>query len=43
MRIDKENFSTLDNGYAQSKWTAEQILYKAIDQGLPVTIYRIGK
>nr|CAB3237767.1 N-(5-amino-5-carboxypentanoyl)-L-cysteinyl-D-valine synthase-like [Phallusia mammillata] len=32
----------LPNGYSQSKWVAEGILLKGLEQGLPVTIYRIG-
>ena len=31
-----------ENGYAQTKWVAEQVLRKGIQQGLPITIYRIG-
>lgn len=30
-------------GYAESKWTAEQILAEAADQGLSVSIFRIGQ
>lgn len=32
----------LNSGYAQSKWVAEQIVFKARDAGLPTTIYRCG-
>jgi thioester reductase-like protein len=28
------------NGYAQSKWVAEQLVRQAQDRGLPITIYR---
>ncbi|KAL4928912.1 male sterility protein-domain-containing protein [Aspergillus undulatus] len=31
-----------DTGYAQSQFTAEMIAWNAIDQGLPVTIHRLG-
>ncbi|KAL4959268.1 putative NRPS-like enzyme [Aspergillus stella-maris] len=31
-----------DTGYAQSQFTAETILWKAIDRGLPITIHRLG-
>ncbi|GFN88138.1 linear gramicidin synthase subunit d-like, partial [Plakobranchus ocellatus] len=32
----------LQDGYAQSKWVAEQLVSRARDRGLPVTIYRLG-
>ncbi|KAL4789291.1 putative NRPS-like enzyme [Aspergillus venezuelensis] len=31
-----------DTGYAQSQFTAETILWDAIDKGLPITIHRLG-
>ncbi|KAL4819740.1 hypothetical protein BDW67DRAFT_181460 [Aspergillus spinulosporus] len=31
-----------DTGYAQSKFTAETIIWTAIDAGLPIAIYRLG-
>ncbi|KAL4987932.1 hypothetical protein BDW68DRAFT_177411 [Aspergillus falconensis] len=31
-----------DTGYAQSKFTAEAIVWNAIDAGLPIAIYRLG-
>jgi amino acid adenylation domain-containing protein/thioester reductase-like protein len=31
-----------DTGYAQSKFTAETIVWTAIDAGLPIAIYRLG-
>lgn len=30
------------NGYAQSKWVAEQLVLAARDRGIPVSIYRLG-
>jgi thioester reductase-like protein len=32
----------LDNGYAQSKWVAEQMCHEAAQRGLPVSILRPG-
>ena len=32
----------LDDGYSQSKWVAEQLVRRAMDRGLPATIYRLG-
>ncbi|CAL1531382.1 unnamed protein product [Lymnaea stagnalis] len=32
----------LTDGYSQSKWVAEQLVSRARDRGLPVTIYRPG-
>ena len=29
-------------GYSQSKWVAEQIVFKARDHGLPCAVYRCG-
>ena len=34
---------TLDDGYSQSKWVAEQLVKHAMDRGLPAAIYRLGK
>ncbi|KAJ5612601.1 antibiotic synthetase [Penicillium lagena] len=31
-----------DNGYAQSKWVSEKLVYDAIQSGFPITIYRPG-
>lgn len=30
------------DGYSQSKWVAEQLMTRARDRGMPVTIYRLG-
>jgi thioester reductase-like protein len=35
-------FPKLGLGYTQSKWAAEQLLYKAKNVGIPVNIYRPG-
>lgn len=32
----------LTDGYSQSKWVAEQLVHRAGQRGLPVTIYRLG-
>lgn len=32
-----------DDGYSQSKWAAEKLLSAARDQGLPVSVYRLGE
>jgi thioester reductase-like protein len=32
----------LHDGYSQTKWVAEQIVQKAGQRGIPVTIYRLG-
>ncbi len=32
----------LADGYSQSKWVAEHMIYTARSKGLPVTIYRLG-
>lgn len=37
-----ESFLHLDDGYAQSKWVAEQIVSRARANGLPATIFRPG-
>jgi thioester reductase-like protein len=34
------DMTNLDFGYAQSKWTAEQMIHSAAAQGLPARIYR---
>ncbi len=34
---------TLDTGYAQSKWVAEQLVWQAIERGLPASILRPGR
>ncbi|MFJ5228433.1 amino acid adenylation domain-containing protein [Kitasatospora sp. NPDC088391] len=33
----------LPDGYAQSKWAAEQLVAAALDRGLPVTVHRPGR
>jgi thioester reductase-like protein len=35
-----ESMADLDFGYGQSKWIAEQLVFAAAQQGLPVRIYR---
>nr|WP_104789760.1 non-ribosomal peptide synthetase [Streptomyces sp. QL37]PPQ60335.1 non-ribosomal peptide synthetase [Streptomyces sp. QL37] len=35
--------SDLPDGYAQSKWVAEQLIGLARERGLPVTVYRPGR
>jgi thioester reductase-like protein len=35
-----DDMSNLDFGYAQSKWVAEQLVFAAGRQGLPVRVYR---
>ncbi|MDQ0791844.1 non-ribosomal peptide synthetase [Streptomyces sp. B1I3] len=35
--------SGLPDGYAQSKWAAEQLVGQARERGLPVTVYRPGR
>ncbi|WP_126971030.1 non-ribosomal peptide synthetase [Gynurincola endophyticus] len=31
-----------DMGYVQSKWVMEKMAFRAIEQGLPITIFRLG-
>jgi thioester reductase-like protein len=33
----------LENGYAQSKWVAERLVWSAMDRGIPATILRPGR
>jgi amino acid adenylation domain-containing protein/thioester reductase-like protein len=33
----------LENGYAQSKWVAEQLVWAAAERGVPVGVYRPGR
>jgi amino acid adenylation domain-containing protein/thioester reductase-like protein len=44
--IQEEDYPTfwskLENGYAQSKWVAEQLVISARDRGIPTCIYRLG-
>ncbi|XP_076468299.1 uncharacterized protein LOC143299079 isoform X1 [Babylonia areolata] len=37
-----EQWRLLTDGYSQSKWVAEQLVSRAGQRGLPVTIYRLG-
>ena len=34
---------TLLNGYVQTKWVAEKIVWEAAARGLPVNVYRLGR
>jgi amino acid adenylation domain-containing protein/thioester reductase-like protein len=38
-----ETPDALENGYAQSKWVSEQLVWRAIDRGVPATIHRPGR
>jgi thioester reductase-like protein len=38
-----EHPESLDNGYAQSKWVAEQLVWAAADRGVPVSVLRPGR
>lgn len=41
---DVTSYSTqLHDGYSQTKWVAEQLVRRARQRGIPVTIYRLGK
>jgi amino acid adenylation domain-containing protein/thioester reductase-like protein len=33
----------LENGYAQSKWVAEEMVWEAIARGVPASVYRPGR
>jgi thioester reductase-like protein len=35
-------YDDLPNGYAQSKWVAEQLIWQASARGIPVVVYRPG-
>lgn len=37
-----DHVDTLQSGYAQSKWVAEQLIMEAGKRGLPTAIYRLG-
>lgn len=37
---DITRFKTLTGGYAQSKWTAERMVWRAVEQGLRAVVYR---
>ncbi|KAL8598680.1 hypothetical protein ACOMHN_033245 [Nucella lapillus] len=37
-----EQWRLLTDGYSQSKWVAEQLVARAGQRGLPVTVYRLG-
>jgi amino acid adenylation domain-containing protein/thioester reductase-like protein len=38
-----ETPASLENGYAQSKWVAEQLVWQAIARGIPATVLRPGR
>ena len=40
---DLLEFQELDGGYAQTKWVAERLVWKAADRGVPVTVHRPGR
>lgn len=37
-----KTFSNIPGGYTGSKWVAEKLVYRALQRGLPVSIYRPG-
>ena len=39
----EESPAGLENGYAQSKWVSEQLIWQAIERGVPATILRPGR
>lgn len=44
-RVDRREISPehLENGYEQSKWVAEQLIWQAMERGVPATIFRPGR
>jgi thioester reductase-like protein len=38
-----EHPEELDNGYSQSKWVSERLIWLAIERGVPAAIYRPGR
>jgi amino acid adenylation domain-containing protein/thioester reductase-like protein len=44
LETDRNDYpEALENGYAQSKWVAERLVWAAIERGVPATIARPGR
>lgn len=39
---DLDHSEDLPNGYEQTKWVADKLVWRAMQQGLPASIYRLG-